>query len=233
VSTGTKQGDDDAAVDASARPATEAAERALHARLLAGDLTASSELAETYLAPLVARLRRSYRNVDPELIESAAIDAVLELAEHPHRYDPARSRLRGYLYMAARRDLLNALQRIKRRAAHEQPFAALAPSGSVAFAPPARNLQASEVDDPLEQLAQQEAGDPQLLAAIQRACSEQEWAMFQLMLEGENDTAAYAQVLGITHLSAREQAREVKRVRDRLRKRVRRLVQRWHARGEA
>jgi|DewCreStandDraft_1066081.scaffolds.fasta_scaffold13459_3 hypothetical protein len=227
VSTGMKQGDDDAAVDTSARPATAAAEQALHARLLAGDPTAPAELAETSLPRLVARLGRYYKNVDPQLLESAAIDAVLDLAMHPHRYDPARGRLASYLLMAARRDLLNALQRTQRRAAHERPLTVIDPSaGDVELASPARNLRASEADDPLELLIQREAADPRLMAAIREQCDEREWAVFQLLLDGEDRTAAYAQVLGIPHLSPREQAQEVKRVKERLKKRARRLVQR-------
>ncbi|HZU05403.1 MAG TPA: sigma factor [Chloroflexota bacterium] len=233
MSTGAQHESDDLAGEASAPHGAALDEQALHARLLAGDPTAPADLAETYLPRLVARLGRYYKNVDPQLLESAAIDAVLDLAMHPHRYDPARGRLESYLFMAARRDLLNALQRTQRRAAHERPLTVIDPSaGNVELASPARNLRASEADDPLELLIQQEAADPRLMAAIREQCDEREWAVFQLMLDGEDRTAAYAQVLGITHLSPREQAQEVKRVKERLKKRARRLVQRLGVGGE-
>ena len=86
------------------------AERALHARLLAGDPFAPSALADAYLAPLVARLARAYPREDPHLVETAAIDAVLDTAEHPARYDPARGSLGTYLWVAAKGDLRNARQ---------------------------------------------------------------------------------------------------------------------------
>src|SRR5262245_31282044 len=93
-----------------------AAERALHARLLARDPVAPSELADLYLPPLAAWLLRRFPQVDPHLVEDAATDAALDTAQHPERYDPARLPLGSYLRMAARGDVLNALQKVRRRA---------------------------------------------------------------------------------------------------------------------
>ena len=202
------------------------AERALHARLLAGDSFAPSELADAYLAPLVARLARAYAWVDPHLVETAAIDAVLDTAEHPDRYDPARGSLGTYLWVAAKGDLRNARQKEGRRAAHQAPLEAAAPGAtpSVELRRAARNLSTEARDDPAELVARGERLDPTLLATVRAAFDTQEWAVVALMLDGEKRTTEYARLLGLGHLPAREQAREVKRVKDRLKKRLRRLA---------
>jgi RNA polymerase sigma-70 factor (ECF subfamily) len=194
-------------------------ERALHARLLAGDLLAPSELAEAYLAPLVARLQRAYPTVDPHMVESAVIDTLLDMAEHPQRYDPARGSLGAYLGMAARGDLRNALQSLRRRAAHQALLQV------VELSPAARNLATDEADDPGEIVARAEpVASPELLAAVRAAFQPAELEIVTLMLEGERRTGEYARLLGLANRPEPEQRREVKRVKDRLEKRLRRLA---------
>jgi RNA polymerase sigma-70 factor (ECF subfamily) len=201
-------------------PAPAEADRALHARLLAGDVLASAELAETYLAPLVARLLRHHPHDDPHLVETAAIDAVLATAEHPERYNPARGSLATYLWIAARGDLRNARQSAWRRAAHHTPL------DVVEIGPAARNL-ATGADDPADVAARRRDRDPGLVATARAAFDAREWAVVELMIDGERrPTADYARLLGLEHLPAPDRAREVKRVKDRLEKRLRRLAPR-------
>ncbi|SRR5713226_7663726 len=199
---------------------TRAAERALHARLLAGDPVAPSDLAETYLLPLAAWLLRRFPRVDPHLVEDAATDALLDTAQHPERYAPARLALASYLRMAARRDLLNALKSAERRAAHHAPLEDVELGGT------ARNPTTEDRDDPAEIVARRGDTAPGLLAAVRAAFDAREQAVIELMLERKRDTRVYARLLGLEHLSAADQAREVKRVKDRLDKRLRRLAPR-------
>ncbi len=97
-------------------------ERDLHRRLLAGNPAAPSVLAAAYLEPLTIRLRRRFPRVDPHLVETAAIDSVLNLAERPERYKPARSGLFAYLYMDASGDLRNALKSERRHEVRRTPL---------------------------------------------------------------------------------------------------------------
>ncbi len=69
-------------------------DRALHARLLRRESTAPSDLADRHLTPLIASLRRAFPrrhfpDVNDALIETVAIDVMLDVAERPERVDLA------------------------------------------------------------------------------------------------------------------------------------------------
>src|SRR5262252_9392982 len=89
-------------------------EERLHGRLLAGDRTASADLAVAYYETLVSSLSEMFPAVDPSLCLTAAANVILELAEHPQRYEPRRRRLAPWLLMKARDDVKN-LRRSERR----------------------------------------------------------------------------------------------------------------------
>ncbi len=81
-----------------------------HEQFLAGDPTAFARIAERYLVALVERLSPAQPKVDPQLVEMAVEDALLDYYSHAARFDPAPSRFPNYLFMIALRDLLNALK---------------------------------------------------------------------------------------------------------------------------
>ncbi|MGL4553833.1 MAG: hypothetical protein ACRC33_21965, partial [Gemmataceae bacterium] len=91
---------------------------ALHARLLATDGVADADICCHFLPPLVAHLSRCRPRLPPDLLLTAAHDAVLGYLRRPAAFDPAQLDLGGYLRMAAWRDLLNLLRR-------ERPFFSL------------------------------------------------------------------------------------------------------------
>jgi RNA polymerase sigma factor (sigma-70 family) len=189
-------------------------ERDLHQRLLAGDPPAPAELAETYLPELLTWLRRRFPAVDPHLLETVAIDSVLGLSKAPERYDPRLGRLRTYLSMDARGDVLNALQAEQRRAAHRAPLEA------VELGPRARNIPMEGTGDPAELvLRTEEAGR---VAELCRDLNPRDREGMLLMADGERRTEAFAEVLGWTQLPRADQAREVKRWKDRMLKRLQR-----------
>jgi RNA polymerase sigma-70 factor (ECF subfamily) len=208
-------------------PAQAASEqdRQLHARLLGKDPSASSDLANVYLPELVARLARAFRNVDGHLVEEAAIDAVLDVAQHPTRYDPARSSLRAYLYMAARGDLRNKLQHEQRRRRREVSLAE-EDAPRVEHLLQTRNPSREDAEDPALQAERQGALKPGLSRVLDAAFTPREREIIELIQHGERRTSTYARCLGITHLSPSDQRREIKRVKDRLLKRLRRLAPR-------
>ncbi|MHB8575763.1 MAG: hypothetical protein ACYDCQ_10580, partial [Dehalococcoidia bacterium] len=80
-------------------PAATAEERDLHRRLIEGDPVAPVDLAEQYLDPLLARLRRRFSRLDEQLLLDVVVDCVLKLPLQPHTYDPERLGLLAYLVM--------------------------------------------------------------------------------------------------------------------------------------
>lgn len=212
-------------------PAQAASEqdRQLHARLLARDAQAPSDLTEQYLLALVTYLRRVFPERDfpllrdSHLIEEAAEDALFDLAKHPEHYDPARSTLISYLRMAARGDLRNKLQREARHRRHLVPLPDENAPG-VEQSALARNSGREDTEDPALLAERREQLNPQFQPMRNTVFSDQDRTVIQLILDGERRTSVYAQILGITHLPESEQRREVKRVKDRLLKRLRRLA---------
>lgn len=87
----------------------------IHQRLLDRDPIAPSDLAETYLPLLIDHLKKKFKRVPEHDVTQAAVDAVLNYAERPERFDPVRLDLEGYLTMSAQGDLLNTLAKHRRR----------------------------------------------------------------------------------------------------------------------
>ena len=192
---------------------------ALHQRLLDGDVTASAEIAEAYLPLLVAHMQTRYPGVDdPHLPQIAAIDALQNYLHRPEQYDPDKSSLEAYLRMAAHGDLKNALkQRARERRAQggEQVVELDAPDAEY-------QVEANtglSVEEQVEILTSPVW--PRLNELFTDPVDQQ---IVQLMMENVRKTTAFAHVLGITHLSADQQAQEVKRHKDRLKKRIQRHI---------
>jgi RNA polymerase sigma-70 factor, ECF subfamily len=195
----------------------EAFERNLHRRLLDGDPVAPAVLAMTYLVPVVERLRASSPGVgDDMLIQDAATDAILNYAERPTQFDPAKSKLFPYLVMAARGDLRNALAKRRRRERREVLHDRVEDLSLV------RNIEQEESEPALT------TGETVSLEEVRRAVqavitNPTDWRLVELMLDGERRTGVFAKVLGITHLADEQQRRMVKRHKDRLKRRLERL----------
>ncbi|MBF6613647.1 MAG: hypothetical protein IVW55_11015 [Chloroflexi bacterium] len=190
-----------------------AADLALHLRLIAGDKTAPDECVVRWLPELIQRL--TYRNPsvaarDEQLIAAAAIDALFDYTLDPQKYDPERSSLGYYLFNAAQKDLLNALAREKTQSRQANSI------HLVEFSLPDRNNMENDtikkVDaEALMDLVMEEITDP-----LDRR-------MLALMLQGERATSAYAAALGIQDRPEHYQKVVVKRHKDRISKRLERL----------
>lgn len=195
------------------------AEQRLLARLLDEDPTAAADLAEAYLPPLVAVLRRRYPQVDPHLAETAAIDAVLSVAERPAQVDLARLSLTGYLAMSARGDLLNALKRSMRQQQRESALDSFEQSDL-----DRKLLQGALAIDPVGDSVATSLAAAEARARIDSAVADPvERKALELMISGERRTGPYAALLGIEHLSQHDQEHAVKKLKDRLTKRLARL----------
>lgn len=186
----------------------------LHARLLAGDVTASAEVAERYLTGLIEALRRKYSQVaarDKTIVCDAAADALLSYATSPASFDPNKWTLRGYLFMAAEGNLRNALAKARREHEREKSW------DPVELPPPARNRGVGTPE------AERELERQELWARICELVPDPtEQDVVALMLEGERATDAYAAVIGIEGKDQAAQQAEVKRMKDKLKARLKR-----------
>lgn len=188
--------------------------RRLHVRVLEGDRTALSMLAELVVPPLVRRLARKHPERAGDEIETAVHDAFLTYMKAPSKYDPARSALFAYLFISARGDLLNAINSQKRRDGRieqlgnrvadegdeSEPLLEL-PGPADTARTAALNLRNGEID-----------------ANIARLFPDSEdWGILHLMIHGVRETEQYAIEMGIEALPIEEQRTQVKRAKDRIR----------------
>jgi hypothetical protein len=195
-------------------------ERVLHQRLVDEDVTAPVDLMTVFLEPLIAWLRRhNDTSVPDEFCVDAAEDALMNLAKTPRSFDPARGkRLWAYLQMSAQGDLRNALQQESRRRRKEKSLEAVELAGE-------DGKYLGREDDPALSLQIREESEQaiqQVVGPVRDGLSEAESRAFDLLLEGERKTAAFAAAMGIEHLPKEEQEAEVKRTKDKLKKRIER-----------
>jgi RNA polymerase sigma-70 factor, ECF subfamily len=194
--------------------------RILHARLLRRDSAAPSDLADHYLDGLVTSLRRAFLRdrVDDDLLVTIAIELILDVGERPEQYDPDRLGLSPYLLMAAKRDVLNALQSERRRADRQVSLE------NVELRAPAWNRQWANTSDPADKAV--DAFVHERAATMRAQFVGRDREVVDLMLDGERRTQVFANVLGLLDRSRDEQVSEVKRAKDRLKKRMQRIWRR-------
>jgi RNA polymerase sigma-70 factor (ECF subfamily) len=189
-----------------------------HRRILQCDITAFAELSETALPYLISFLQSIFPNSDTHLHDMVAIDCLLSYQARPEQYNRNKLSLFAFLKMAARRDMLNALDREARqvRRLADLEDSDLSANGSMLSDEAAMEEWLKEHTDlSLEQI----------FAELDGMFSPQETAVLYLMLEGERSSDVFADALGIDDLDTAVQRREVKKVKDRLIKRLQRFGQ--------
>jgi hypothetical protein len=92
--------------------------RNLRARLLAGDTTASNDVAIAYLDDLADWLEKQYYEQHPNDCLTAAQDAIVAFIKNPKSWRPDKKTLRGYLRMSADGDMKNLLEKERRHSEH-------------------------------------------------------------------------------------------------------------------
>lgn len=187
---------------------------ALHEELLAGDVTAPSRMAELLL-PALKRRFAGRRDLEWPEIESLIGESITKYVLGPESYDPSKSPLLAYLYRDVRGDILNAIEKRKRRREEELDQPHVEDKG--ARGNPTLEDEVLDRLDPLDLPPEQV--DAVLAKVGQLSVEDREFLC--LRASGVRSTQAYAAVLGITHLPVEQQRREVKRVKDRLDKRLR------------
>jgi RNA polymerase sigma-70 factor (ECF subfamily) len=184
-----------------------AQERALHQRLLAGDPVAPVDVFQAMMGPMIAALRGDLGCTEDEAHDSA-IDGLLVYLDQPGRYDPARARLSTYVMDISKK---KAIDRLRSRIAAEHREGAYA--GVV-------ELQATNPNDMMEVTIEAR----ELWQMVEKTVEDEtDRRLLKLVLSGERTTEAFAQLLGISHLTLLDQRRVVKQHRDRLMKVLERL----------
>jgi RNA polymerase sigma factor (sigma-70 family) len=195
-------------------------DRQIHERLLSRHVTAPAEFAEAYLPIIVLHLKKKFPKVsDRAFLEESAAEAILGFSKSPHTYDPTKLSLSSFLKMAAERDLFNLLRRERPHIEKEIL------SDDVEQTVQARNTQ---YDGSLRYTIEE-----QLVGDIDRDSARRtleahfrnprDRKLLELMRSGERSTTAFAEVLGISALTNKEQKIVVKQHKDRITKEIERL----------
>jgi len=196
-------------------------EKAIHERLLAGDPTASEELARKYM-PLIQRhvaaCAHKHGIHDDDLINDATVDAVFDYILHPEKFDSDKSGLLGYLKRASERDLINVVQKDRRRRRGEE----LQEDVEVSILSRKKSSEIDRITRGGEDQTISRIQGQRDFAEIKEANNALDNALLRLMAEGERSTGKFAAVLGIETLPTAEQRQIVKRHKDRLKLQLKR-----------
>jgi RNA polymerase sigma-70 factor (ECF subfamily) len=186
----------------------------LHTRLLAGDRTASEEVASLLLGPLTQEVSTQFPHVDREYIWDGVVDALLDYCAQPRQFDKGRGvPLDGFLRLAARRNVANMLRSHKRRKAREEKVGQGPTEMSVEFDSVVGNIVQREENTEIQQRQN---------AVMNILHNPRDRQLLALRLQGERRTEKFAEILGIGALPIEAQRREVKRTKDRIDKILRR-----------
>jgi len=190
-----------------------------HGRILQEDVTAFAELSEHALPHLTRFLQQQFPNQESHQIEITTIDTLMAYLALPDKYDPEKLSLFAYLRMAARGDMLNAIDKEMRRERRVQPI----DDPGLQDQLPSLDLltETGELNEWLETHTQ--LTRTELLRKLDEDLDKTDKEMLLLMLDGVRDTSQFAEVLGLSHLPQDEQRAEVKRAKDRLQKRLQRF----------
>jgi len=194
----------------------------LHQRIVQEDPIAFAELCEKALDHLVLFLRAQFPQQNSHQQEQTAIDCLLNYQRRPTQYNPKKLSLFAFLRMAARYDMLNAIDKHRRQSQR-----------ITSLDDPTTHLRLPGDDTLNEHIAfdewlheHTELSFQEILSLLDAELEEEEKQMMFLMMEGIRDSAPYADLLGITDDNEASRRQEVKRAKDRLNKKLRRFGQR-------
>jgi len=184
---------------------------ALHALMMAGDVTAPARIAEFFVPLLIKRL--TSKKIDQELVDTAVADALLSYFKSPAQYNPSKLPLGKFLLMSAGGDLKNMLSRRKKEV-ERFGFTESVELGA-------------SMSEPWD-----EKTTDKMSAILNVLDNETDKQVVTLMADGVRETAAYATVLGVSNFPPQEQAKIVKRNKDRLVKLLQRSRKKIEKRDE-
>jgi DNA-directed RNA polymerase specialized sigma24 family protein len=196
----------------------------IHRRILHNDATAFAELCEAALPGLVRFLQSRFSEQDNHMCESTAIDCLLKYYQTPKIYNPKKISLFAYLRMAARYDLMSAVD--KENHLHQR----LTSLDELAGEPQTPEDEARDSQAALDDLLQRHTdwSFAEIIKALETHLDRAEKRCLWLMLEGVRDNARYAEVLDLAQTDEASQRVDVKRAKDRLVKKLHRFGDRIH-----
>jgi hypothetical protein len=190
----------------------------LHQRLVAGDVTASAELAELFLPIITDRLARIFPQLDDvHMVDTAVEDALLNYIERPTQYKPEKLGLESYLVMSAKWDLVNLLDLQKK-----DFLISLAEIVELMDIDMEQGIELIDPQDVEEIVSNRLSITWKNLKSLLPNPVDQR--LLQLMMDGVRETDAYAEILGIRDLIIEEQKHIVKRNKDRIKKIIARHI---------
>jgi DNA-directed RNA polymerase specialized sigma24 family protein len=173
---------------------------------MAGDPEASETLSSIALPRLRGFLRAAFRLTNPDLINDAAEDAILEYLQDPGRFNPSMAvSLDRFLYVIAKRRLANRVRGERRRLARAANYL--------------RSALHALTLRPIEEAM----SGPQspLTRHLLSACRPNERQALVLWLQGAAD-GDLVRALNIASVTPADRTQELKRFKDRMRQRARR-----------
>ncbi len=206
-------------------------QQAQHDLLMKGDPTAPSIISERLYPTLKTYLEQKFPEVDQDLIVMALDDALIDYFKHPQKYDPSKKSLIGYLKMAARGDLLNALDSQQRRRRREVSYEVITlRSGGndedvELFDDTSELINENELLNQNNiKLHENERAEPEPSFVLESIFSNKtDQLLARLVIKKVRETECYSQVLGIRSLPINEQRTLVKKHKDRIKKRLERM----------
>lgn len=195
--------------------------QAIYQRLLNNEPDAPSDLIVLLLDPLIKFLHQKYPSIpDPTLVDDIVTDSLFNFVQKPGRYDANKSSVWSYLCLDVQGDLLNALDKEKRRQRWEVSLDAVADEQL------GRNNDIADliIEKLVPTLLPVHTDMAKLSAQLRSAITDPiDWQLIGLICDGERKTVVYAELLGILNLSQSEQTKIVKKHKDRLRVQLKRL----------
>ncbi len=229
----------------------------LHSRLLAGERTASWDLANTYFDRLVNWLSSQFPKAHPQDCAPIVNEVLRRLIENPSAYDATRSSLFGYLELATKRRFANFVRDEQRRRhpvdrTRKRKFQVVELSGLAGnenwgtdtndpeFTSPADSIP--EATDDLSAGTNDQfrvrrllGSDPvELVRRVHGQASSEEQQVIDLLLANpfrRVPTGEISEILGIPHLPEAVQRHEAKKILERVRKRLLREAQHMGRKG--
>lgn len=188
----------------------------LHRRLLAGDDLAPAEIASAYLESTIGRLAREFSGCEYGQIEDIVLVVFEQYFDKPSKFNPAKGSLPYYLYLSAKRDLLNWLT-VRQR----QPKVVhlSAPVGNER-ASPEYTIEVPDRVDLEEMVLERNSPVWQRIDDILPDPADRQMARW--LIDGVKVYEPYAALLKITHLPVSEQRTIVNRNKERISKALKR-----------
>lgn len=179
--------------------------------LLRKEDIALAMLFEAYANDLFDYFKIEFLTVDEQILQSCVCDSLIEFAGHPERYQPEKSALRTYLILDIKRNILNAIDKDRRRKKKIVELSSKHGNNKEDDETPDEDINTAFLKHRVEEYFKSVFND----ALDQRLA-------WMIMIEKKRQTSTYIDLLNIQQLSGAAQKDEVKKNKDRISAQLRR-----------